>query len=399
MKPHYQTAVAAVAVVFAAAALGVTVTAAETLSSPLLVNEASRRGESSVGVTETEVLLGQSAPLTGPAAEIGRQMKLGANAYFQSVNEQGGVYGRKIRMISLDDGYEPEKAAANTRTLIEQNKVFALIGYVGTASSNAALPIFTDSKVPFLAPLTGASSLRAPFNPNIFNIRASYEDEARSIVNYLVNAASNKRIAVLYQNDAYGESGLDGVRKALRALNLEPVALATVERNSVDVGKATKAIAAANPQTVIMITAYKSSAAFIKAMQVLHVPTQFWNVSFVGSQPLATELGHAGQGVGISQVVPFPWLGAMSATVDHKRLIGEGAVTFNTFEGYLAAKVFVEGLKRAGKNPTRGSFVRALEGAGKIDLGGYPVQFSGSDHNGSKFVDLTVIGLNGKFVH
>ena len=346
------------------------------------------------GVTATEILIGQSAALTGPAAELGQQMQAGAQAYFKAVNTQGGVFSRRIRMVTLDDGYEPERAAANTRQLIEKDKVFALFGYVGTPTSNAALPLFTAAKVPFFAPFTGAESMRRPVNRNIFNVRTSYMAETQAIVDHL---AAAKNIAVLYQNDAYGQAGLLGVRQALAKKQLQPAAVATVDRNSTDVAKAVDELASVKPQAVVIITTYTSAAAFIKEMKKKSPTTAFWNVSFVGSRSLSDELGEAGRGVGVSQVVPFPWDRTTELTEQHYKSLGDG-MSFTTLEGYLAARVFVEGLRRAGKDLTREGLITALETAGRIDVGGFSVQYSPDNREGSNRVELTLISTGGRFI-
>src|SRR6185295_5684338 len=214
------------------------------------------------GVTPNTIVIGQSAAFSGPAQALGNEMRAGAQAYFQAVNAAGGINGRKIELRSLDDGYEPDRAAANTKKLIDEG-VFLLFGYVGTPTSNAAKPIFTAAKVPFVGPFTGAESLRNPVNRYIFNVRASYFDETEAIVQHLT-AMSVDRIAVFYQNDAYGQAGLAGVERALKKRNLPIVAKGTVERNTVDVKKAVAEIDKASPQAVIMISAYKSCAAYIK---------------------------------------------------------------------------------------------------------------------------------------
>ena len=354
------------------------------------------QAQAQAGVTDNEILLGQSAALTGPAAELGKQMRAGAEAYFKIVNDQGGIFGRRIRLLSLDDGYEPERAAANTQRLIEQERVFALFGFVGTPTSNAAKPIFTAARVPFFAPFTGAESMRNPVNRYIFNVRGSYLAETEAIVNFL-DTPRVKNIAVFYQNDAYGQAGLDGVVRALAKFNAKPVALGTVERNSTDVAAAVAAISKVRPEAVVMVSAYKSSAAFIRAMKPYAAAgTTFWNVSFVGSRALADELGDDGRGVGISQVVPFPWDSVRPVTKEHQSLLGSG-LSFTTLEGFIAAKVLVEGLRKAGKALTREALVTALE-SGKIDVGGFAVQYAPDNHDGSRFVDLTMIARNGKFI-
>lgn len=353
------------------------------------------------GVTASTVVVGQSAALSGPAAELGAEMRKGILAYFEHVNRNGGVNGRKLVLKSLDDGYEATRAAANTKKLIQDEDVFALLGYVGTPTSEAAKPIFTDARVPFVGAFTGAELLRAPFNRYIFNVRASYYAETDAIVDLLARMGLT-RIAVFYQNDSYGKAGLTGVERAMSKRNLKIGATGTVERNSVEVAAAVKAIAASDPQAVVMISAYKSCGAFVKEMKKAGSNPQFMNVSFVGSRALAAELGDLGRGVGIAQVMPFPWNPATPVVRDYQRQIApngsENDYSFGSLEGYVAAKVFVEGLRRAGKEPTREAFVTALETLRDFDLGGFYVTYSPTDHNGSKFVEMTVISRNGKIM-
>ena len=351
------------------------------------------------GVSAGTILIGQSAALSGPAEQLGKEMKAGADAYFDVVNKAGGVNGRMIKLLTVDDGYEPDKAAANTKKLIAEDKVLALFGYVGTPTSNAALPIFTAAKVPFIGAFTGAQSLRESFNRYIFNVRASYFDETEQIVAHLVQQGITK-IAVFYQNDAYGKAGLAGVEQAMKKRKLEIAETGTVERNTTDVAAAVGKLAKSGTDAIIMISAYKSCAAFIRAMKLAGGFQQFWNVSFVGSKALSSELGDEGIGVQISQVVPFPWSDVNPIVRDYQKHIGGASkYSFTSLEGYIAAKVLVEGLKRAGKNPTRESLVDALAGMGKTDLGGFTVSYSPTDHNGSTFVDLTIISRAGTFKH
>jgi ABC-type branched-subunit amino acid transport system substrate-binding protein len=351
------------------------------------------------GVTDSQIVLGQSVALTGPAQELGKDMQLGANLYFNEVNVRGGVNGRRIVLKTLDDGYEPPRAVENTKKLIGEEKVFALFGYVGTPTSAAVLPLFTEAKVPFVGAFTGAELLRAPFNRYIFNVRASYFDETEAIVQHLT-AMSVDKIAVFYQNDAYGMAGLTGVERALKKRNLQIAAKGTVERNTVDVAKSVAEITKAQPQAVVMISAYKSCAAYINAMRRAGSNPTFWNVSFVGSKALAKELGPEGRGVQISQVVPFPWDSSIPVVKEYRALLekAKGEPGFGTLEGYVAAKVMVEGLRRAGKNLTRESFIKAMESLDPYDVGGFKVSYGPDNHNGSHFVDLTIISKGEKFV-
>jgi ABC-type branched-subunit amino acid transport system substrate-binding protein len=353
-----------------------------------------------VGVTPATIVLGQSAAFSGPAQQLGIQMRDGMKLWFDHVNRQGGVHGRKIQLVTRDDGYESTLAAENTRKLIQEDKVFALVGYVGTPTSQASLPIFTAAKVPFVGPFTGAELLRDPFNRYIFNVRASYYNETDQIVQQLLTTGS-KRFAVFYQNDSYGQAGLSGVKIAVANRGGEIVATGTVERNTVDVAKAVKEIVPSRPDAVIMISAYKSIAAFIRAAKKEGYNSQFYNVSFVGSKALADELGKDGHGVAISQVVPFPWSRKI-AVVKEFYALAENAkvdVNFSSLEGFLVAKVMVEGLRRVGKGRelTRESFIAAMETMDAVDFGGFLVSYSPKDHNGSRFVDLTIIARDGGF--
>ena len=350
------------------------------------------------GVTSDSILLGESAAFTGPAQQLGIQMRDGMMLWFKHVNAQGGVHGRTIRLVTRDDGYESDRAAENTRKLIESDKVFSLVGYVGTPTSKASLPVFTKAKVPFVGPFTGAELLRTPLNPYVFNVRASYYNETDAIVEQLLTTGS-KRFAVFYQNDSYGLAGLTGVQIAVRKRGGEIVATGTVERNTVDVAKAIKAILPKRPDAVIMISAYKSIAAFIKQAKKDGYDGQFYNVSFVGSTALANELGKEGVGVAISQVVPFPWSLSVPVVEEFNKLAKKAKVdvNFSSLEGFLVAKVTVEGLRRAGRNLTRERFMKALESMHDVDFGGFAVNYSPTNHNGSMYVDLTIIGRDGGF--
>jgi branched-chain amino acid transport system substrate-binding protein len=352
------------------------------------------------GVTPTTIVIGESAAFTGPASELGTEMRAGALAYFQAINAAGGVNGRKIELRSLDDGYESDRAAANTRKLIDDG-VFLLFGYVGTPTSNASKPIFTAAKVPFVGPFTGSESLRNPVNRYIFNIRASYFDETEKIVGQLVGQSLDK-IAVFYQNDDYGKVGLLGTERAMERRNMKIVATGTVERNTTDVAAAVAAIGKVEPQAVVMISAYKSCAAFIKAMRAAGYNPQFVNVSFVGSRALAHEAGPAGRGVGVSQVVPFPWNIGVPVVKEYQRLLeastGKQNYSFTSLEGFIAAKVLVEGLRRTGNDLTREKFIAAMETMRDVDFGGFYVTFTPTNHSGSKFVELTVISKDERFL-
>ncbi len=353
------------------------------------------------GVSDKEVVIGQFAAISGPAAQLGQRMQVGMQAYFTAVNTQGGVFGRSIRLITRDDGYEPERAAAAAKALIQDDKVFALAGSVGTPTGLAALPILTEAQVPLVGMFTGAQALREPFNRQVFHVRASYFDETERIVQHLTTLGI-KKIAVFYQNDAYGKAGLEGVTRALSKHKLQPVAAATVERNSVDVTQSLDTLVKAEPEAIVQISAYKSCAALIKQARAKGYGGRFFNVSFVGSRALADELGDAGQGVVISQVVPFPYSQSSPIVREYQQRMtesGQKDFDFSSMEGFITARVLVEGLRRAGKNLTRDGLINALESMRDVNLGGYTISYSPKNHQGSNYTDLTFVGRGGKFMH
>ena len=351
--------------------------------------------------SEGPIILGQSAPLTGPAAQLGIQFRDGANLHFSQINARGGINGRKIELRTLDDGYEPEKTAANTKKFLEED-VFALFGYIGTPTSVAALPLATAAKTPFFAPFTGAQVLPEPFNRYAIHVRASYYDETAAIVKQAA-AVGIKKFSVFYQNDAYGKAGLAGVELGLKSLNLPMTSLGTVERNSVDVKKAVADILAKQPESIVQISAYKSCAAFIREARKAGFGGTFYNVSFVGTQALLTELGKDARGVVVSQVMPYPYspntaisgefLEALkAASVANKDL----SANYSSMEGFVAAKVFAEALRRAGRSASRESFINAIQTMQNYQMGGFTVNFGPSQHTASKFVDLTVLTDDGR---
>ncbi len=344
------------------------------------------------------IVLGQSCALSGPAAQLGIQMNRGARLFFERLNAEGGVAGRPVEIKALDDGYEPERCAANTKALIDED-VFALFGYVGTPTGLAALPLVNASELPLLGMFTGAEALREPFSRNIFHVRASYYDETALIVKQLTNLGL-KRIAVFRQNDSYGQAGLDGVNRALKALDLQPTGVGLVERNTVDVAAAVKAIVPTRPDAVVQISAYKSCAAFIREARKAGYGGTFYNVSFVGTQALADELGRDGLGVVVSQVMPFPYTTATAIAREYldavKRAGGDATANYSSMEGYVCAKVFAEGLRRAGGNTTRDGLINGLESLQRYDLGGYTVSFGPRNHRGSSFVELSMLTGDGK---
>ena len=352
------------------------------------------------GVTYDRIVLGQAAVFSGPAAQLGIQMRNGIRAYLDHVNAKGGVHGRKLELITEDDRYEQSVAPSASKKLIEEHRVFALLGYVGTPTGVAHLPVVTQAKVPLVGMFTGAEVLRVPFNRYVFHVRASYYDETEKIVEQVLSTGGQK-IAVFYQDDAYGEAGRKGTELALERRKMKIHSTGTVERNTVKVEQETKTIHTSQPDAGVMVSAYTSIAAFVREMQKLGSGATFYNVSFVGSKALADALGKDGVGVAISQVVPFPWGTAVPVVKEYQQLAKKAGYTdynFSALEGFLCAKVMVEGLRRAGKSPTRDGLVEALEKMNDVDLGGFYISYSPKNRAGSKFVDLTIISRDGKFL-
>ncbi len=343
-----------------------------------------------------DIVLGQSAALTGPAQELGREMQLGAKLYFDSVNASGGIRGKKIILRSLDDGYEPTRAAANTKKFIADGDVLALFGYVGTPTSAASIPISTEAKLPFFGAFTGAELLRTPINRYVFNVRASYFDETEAIVRQMTQGGATK-IAVFYQNDSYGQAGLAGVEKAMAKRNLTVSAKATVERNSTDVAAAVATLKAAKPDVIVMISAYASCSELIRQLKKAELPTRFVNVSFVGTRALAKALGPDADGVMISQVMPPPTALKYPVVGEYQTLLkASGAEpSYTSLEGFIAAKIMVEALRRGG-DASSAALARALESLRSLDLGGFTASFGPDSHNASKFVELTVLDKRGQ---
>ena len=354
-----------------------------------------------LGQVKGHIVLGQSAAFSGPAAQLGIQMNKGARLYFDALNAAGGINGLTIELRNLDDGYEPARCKANTEAFLK-DEVFALFGYVGTPTCLAALPLVKDSGIPLFGPFSGAEALRDPMHRNVFHLRASYYDETALIVRQLTSLGL-KKIAVFYQDDAYGKAGLEGVNRALKPLGLAPVALGTVERNTVAVAQAVKEIVPKMADAVVQIGAYKGCAAFIREARKAGYGGSFINVSFVGTQALADELGKDGNGVMITQVVPYPYTNGVGISREYLEAVHkagpEAQPNYSSLEGYLAAKVFAEGLRRAGAKLTQDALIAGLESIQHQSFGGFNVSFGPRDRVASHFVELSMLTGDGKVRH
>jgi ABC-type branched-subunit amino acid transport system substrate-binding protein len=352
------------------------------------------------GVSATQILIGQSVPLSGSNAELGNDILNGALAYFRKVNEAGGLHGRRLELVSLDDANQVARAEANTARLVDEVRVFALFGYASATLSRPALPIVEKQGVPFLAPFTGADPMRV-FNPHVYNMRASYADELEKIVEHFAPLGV-KRFAIVYYDDLVGRENFTAVERALKARALAPVSTAALkDRAKPDIDTAVKAIAQGSPDVVILTTLYKASADLVKRARAAGVDAQVASTSFPGASPLAKELGREGAGVIVATVVPPPTKRSLRIVQEYQAAIeretGRKDYSFTSFEAYISAKVMVEAMRRAGPRLTREAFTRELDHLRDFDTGGYVVDFSPTNHNGSSFVELTVIGKDLKF--
>ena len=357
--------------------------------------------EGVTGVTDLRVHFGQSADFSGSAGSLGQNMRIGIQAAFNEVNAQGGVNGRRLELSSRDDLYTPEKAAINTITLIEEDKVFALIGAVGTPTSRSAVPVATEAGVPYIAPFTGAEFLRDSSLHNVLNIRASYYQETEEMVERLTTDLGITRISIFYQDDSFGRAGLQGVLNAMEKRGMEIASIGLYQRLTTAVKAALLDINRSNPQAVIMIGAYQPVSALIQWARHIGLDPVFMAVSFVGSNALAESLGPQGEGVYVTQVVPFPTDETLPITLDYTQALSASSPNatpgFVSFEGYLAGRLAIEGLKRCGDEVTRTCFVEGLRSGEPINLGGFIMQFAEGDNQGSDRVYMTRIGPEGAY--
>jgi branched-chain amino acid transport system substrate-binding protein len=354
-----------------------------------------------VGVMPDRVVFGQAAALSGPSSALGAKMRQGILAAFAEVNAKGGVRGRTLQLVSRDDGYDPDRSVLQTVKLLHEDKVFALIGAVGTPTSLVTVPIARDENVPFIGPFTGAAFLREKDLDNVVNIRASYSAEAEAWVKHLTEDRHIKRIAIFYQDDPYGRDGLAGVKLALEKRGMELAAEATYERNTKAVGLAMRVLKRAEPEAVVMVGTYVPCAEFIKLARESGFNPVFVNISFVGADALAQELGRDGEGVIVSQVVPFPWDASVKVVADYQaaeKAIDPGLPPdFVSLEGYICGRLAASALEMAGPNPTRAELLRVINEVGQFDISGDHLTVGKNMRDASARVFLTVIEPDGTF--
>ena len=353
------------------------------------------------GVSANEIVFGQSAALEGPAAALGSGMREGILAAFEEANRAGGVNGRTLTLESLDDGYEPDRAIENTRTLIEGDRVFALIGPVGTPTSKATQPMATDAAVPFIGPFTGAGFLRDSALSNVINVRNTYDAETEAWIKHLTEDLKHERIAILYQDDGFGRVGLSGVNKALEKRGMTLVAEGTYQRNTTAVKSALLEIRKADPQAVVIVGAYKPAAEFIKLARKVKMDATFVNISFVGSKALAGELGADGAGVVVTQVVPFPWDTSIPLVAEYQAALKAANPNaepgFVSLEGYITGRIAIEALRKIDGDVTRQAMLDAIYNTGSFELGGVTLNYGPGDNQGMDEVFLSIIQPDGSF--
>jgi ABC-type branched-subunit amino acid transport system substrate-binding protein len=352
------------------------------------------------GITADSIIIGQVAGFTGSVAGTVKELTAGAKVYFDHINAKGGIHGRKIVLESADDGFDPKKSPEAFKKLIEEKNVFAMFLSRGTPTNEAAYPVLEAAKVPLIGPSTGAMSMYDPPRRYMFPVRASYHSETFKIVPQLINMGIN-RIALLYVDDSFGKDALAGVQQALKDNKLTAVAVASHARGSVNLGEAVMTIGKADPQAVIMLTVADAGVAFVKQMKASGRNPTFLTLSNNSSNTFIKNLGEDGWGVAVSQVSPYPFSGTAPITKEFLDLVkgkADVAPSYSSMEGFIAAKVLVEGLRRAGPRPTREKLIAGLETMKAFDLGGLDVTYGPNLRTGTTYIDITIISKSGKFV-
>lgn len=358
-------------------------------------------GSGAIGVTDERIVFGQSAALKGPTARLGQGMRQGLLAAFQEANDAGGVHGRTLELISLDDGYEPEAAARNTTKLLEDERVFALIGAVGTPTSKAAQPIATEAGAPFIGAFTGAAFLRDPELDRVINVRASYRAEAEVWVEHLVEDLGADKIGLFYQNDSFGQAGRNALAQALADRGLSVVAEGTYERNTNEVKKAVLAIRKARPEAVVMVGAYSPVARFVQTARMVAMKQPLVTISFVGASAFAEAVGPVGQDTVMTQVMPNPEDSELPIIADYQKALRahdpEAQPGYVSLEGYVVGRLAIAALERAGADLNREAFLSAVFDGEPFALGGLTLAYGPEDNQGLDDIFLTVLRMDGSY--
>lgn len=318
--------------------------------------------------SDKEIRLGMSGPFSRDKSNLGNDMLIGAMAYFKNVNDNGGIYGRSVKIISKDDRYEPNLAIENAKKLIKEDKIFAFFGVIGTPTSKAILPIAIDNNIPLLGTFSGADFLRNPSNPLVLNARAGYEEETENLIKYFVDIKKFTRIAVFYQNDSYGRSGLRGIRKALDKRNLKIIGEGSYKRNTLSVGNALYEISLTRPEAIILVGTTMPVGEFIKRARSddkIIKNVDFGVLSFVSPKLLIETLNGKAQNIFFSQIVPIPWTSKDKDVVKYRQLMHKyfpkQPLGYVSLEGYFAAEMTAEVFRAVGKNFRKSDFIREME--------------------------------------
>ena len=345
--------------------------------------------------------IGQSTALTGPLGDLGSAMHQGAKAAFAGINARGGVNGRTIELVTLDDAYEVPKALANVEKLMAERDTFALFNCMGTPMIDAMLPKVLESGIPFFAPFTGAQLSRIATARSVFNIRASYADEAEKLVQHL-STIGVQRIGIVYQNNAFGKEIFNAAKQSMDRLKLPGAIAVTVENNASDASSAAAKLAGGNLEAIVVGLAGKPTLEFVKAFRALQRGVTLYALSVMGTPATVKALGLDATGMAISQVVPLPSNVVMPVVREFQSAWKASGATAEpshlALEGYINARVFAEALQRAGRNPTRAAFIDATWNLKKWDLGGFEINASTPERNASRFVELTLVGRDGRFI-
>lgn len=366
----------------------------------LLVAAAAAKAET--GVTDKAIVIGQSAVFSGPVAETGNNYRRGIELYFEQANKSGGIHGRKLQLVALDDAYDPKRTAENTRKLIGEHKAFALLGYVATANLIASLPIAEEAKVPMFAPLVGTTSFRTKHSRYLFHVRASYRSELARIVQQLVTVG-NDSIAVVHQDSVFGKSNTQTLLELAQDSKLKVVKALPMAISAADAKDIVAQLKQAAPQAVVMIMAGAMSEVLVRDARAANLGAPLYTISvgFADARASAERLNGGLRGVVTASIVPSPKLERYGIVKEYRKAVagaGGGADNYTVLEGYIAAKVFAEGLRRAGRTPTREGFIAALEGMGRFDTGEFLVEYGPTNHNGSNFVELEMYTATGDLV-
>lgn len=351
------------------------------------------------GVSADRILIGQTVSLTGQVAGAVKELNEGAKAYIALVNSRGGVHGRKIELLTMDDRFEPATAKANAETLVNKEGVFAMFLNRATPHTEAILPVLAPGGVPLVAPSTGAAIFHEPPNRLLFNVRAKYQDEVVKAIEHF-DTVGVRSIGIAHVDDSFGRDSLAGFKRAMQARKLTPAAELTFDRAKPDIAATLAAILKANPRALIIVGSATTTADLIRGIRAAGNQMQVMTLSNNSSQAFVKNMGRDGVGVIVSQVTPAPHLVTTGLGQEYKIAAKEtgATVSYAAMEGFVAAKVLVEGLRRAGRNLTRDGFIRAMESMQKVDLGGLMVDYGPGDRTGSEFVELTMIGRDGRFI-